>query len=325
MKLPRRTFLHLAAGAGALPALSGIARAQTYPTRPVRIVVTFPPGGPNDLHARLLGEWLANRLGQPFIVETRLGGGGTIGTEVVVRSAPDGYTLLLLSGGLAINAAFYPNLSYDLVRDIAPVAAFFKSAHIMLVNPSVPAETVPEFVAYAKANPGKINFGSNGVGATGHLAGEMFKVLTGVDMLHVPYRGEAPALTDLLSGRLQLMFTSMTSSLPMIKGGRLRGLAVTTLDRAEALPNLPPLAEFVPGYELTSWVGIGAPQNTPVEIINKLNVEINAGLASPAIKNEYAELGLDIFATTPGNFGKLIADDVEKWKSFVKRANIKLD
>lgn len=240
-----------------------------------------------------------------------------------MRSVPDGYTLLLLSVGIAINAAFYPNLSYNLVRDITPVAAFIRSAYVMLVNPSLPAKTVPEFITYVKANPGKVNFGSNGVGATGHLAGEMFKMLTGVNMLHVPYRGEAPALTDLIGGQVQVMFATMSTSIPMVRNGQVRALAVTSLARSRALPNIPSLAEFVPGYEVNTWSGMGAPAKTPAEIVNKLNEEINAGLTSPAIKAKYADLGLDAFVTSPGEFGKLIAADVEKWKKIVNFAGIR--
>jgi tripartite-type tricarboxylate transporter receptor subunit TctC len=323
MKLSRRRSFYAATAPAVLSAVSRFAWAESYPTRPVRIIVTFPPGGSNDIHARLLGQWLSSRLGKPFIVENRSGGGGNIGTEAVVRSVPDGYTLLLLSVGIAINAAFYPNLSYDLVRDIAPIAAFFRSAYVMLVNPSLPTKTVPEFITYAKANPGKINFGSNGVGATGHLAGEMFKMLTGVNMMHVPYRGEAPALVDLVGGQVQVMFATMTSSIPMVRDGQVRALAVTSVDRSRALPDIAPLAEFVAGYEVSTWSGMGAPAKTPAEIIDKLNQEMNAGLASPAIKAKYADLGLETFATSPGEFGKLIAADVEKWKRVVKFAGIR--
>src|SRR5262245_10865771 len=273
MRLPRRTVLRLAAGAAALPALSRVAGAQSYPSRPVRIIVTFPPGGSNDFHARLIGQWLSERLGQPFVVEHRPGGGGNIGTEAAVRSAPDGYTLLMLSASLAINPAFYAKLNYDIVRDIAPVAAFYRASYVMVVNRSFPAKTATETITYAKANPGKINFGSQGVGATGHLAGELFKMLTGVNMQHVPYRGVAPAMTDLIGGQIQLMFTTMTDALPMIRDGQVRALAITSLERSPALPDIPPLAHEVPGYELTSWSGMAAPRSTPAEIVGRLNRE----------------------------------------------------
>jgi tripartite-type tricarboxylate transporter receptor subunit TctC len=323
MNLPRRRFLHLAAGAATLPAVSRIARAQNYPTRPVRIVVTFATGSSNDLHARLFGRWLSERLGQTFVVENRPGGGGNIGTEAVVRSAPDGHTLLLLSVGIAINAAFAEKLSYDLIRDIAPVAAFFRSNYVMLVNPSLPAKTVPEFIAYAHANPGKINMGSNGIGATGHLAGEMFKMMTGVDMVHVPYHGDGPALTDLMSGQLQVLFATMTSSIPFVRGGQLRALAVTSATRSQGLPDVPALGDFVSGYELSTWAGMGAPKNTPAAVIDVLNREINAGLATPDIKAKYADLGLKTLAISPAEFGKLIADDINKWANVIKFAGIK--
>jgi tripartite-type tricarboxylate transporter receptor subunit TctC len=314
--------LRLTAAAAALPAISRVAGAQSYPSRPVRIIVTFPPGGSNDFHARLIGQWLFEKLGQPFVVEHRPGGGGNIGTEAAARSAADGYTLLMLSASLAINPAFYAKLSYDIVRDTAPVAALYRASYVMVVNRSFPARTAAEVIAYAKANPGRINFGSQGVGATGHLAGELFKMLAGVEMQHVPYRGVAPAMTDLISGQIQLMFTTMTDALPIIREGHVRALAVTSLDRSPALPDIPPLAGVVPGYELNSWSGMAAPRDTPAEIVNRLNREINAGLASPIIKDKYADLGLNTFAASPDEFGKLIADDVEKWKKVIKAAGI---
>jgi len=323
MKLPRREFLHLAAGAAALPALSRFAWAQAYPSRPVRIVVTYSAGGANDIHARLFGQLLSERLGQPFVVENRPGGGGTIGTSEVARSAPDGYTLLLISVGLSINAAFYENLPYDLVRDIAPVAAFYRSGYVMFVNPSLSAKTVPDFIAYAKANPGKLNFGSNGIGATGHLAGEMFKMMTGVNMLHVPYRGEHQALSDLMGGQVHVMFATMTSSIPIARSGQLRALAVTSASRASGLPDVPTVGDFVPGYELNTWSGMAAPKNTLAEVINLLNKEINAGLARPDIKEKYEDLGLNTLAISPAEFGKLIADDIQKWAKIIKFARIK--
>jgi tripartite-type tricarboxylate transporter receptor subunit TctC len=323
MKPPRRTFLHLAAGAAALPVVSRFAGAQTYPTRPVRIVVAFPPGGANDIHARMIGQWLHERLGQPFLVENRPGSGGNLGVEAVVRSPADGYTLLILTVAHSVNKSVYEKLSYDLLHDIAPVAALFRAQYLMMVNPRTPAKTVPEFIAYVKANPGKINFGSNGVGATGHLAGELFKMMTGVNMLHVPYRGETPALTDLVAGQVHVVFASMTGSLELVRGGQLRALAVTSTGRTLAVPDVPPLAEFVPGYELLTWSGVGAPRNTPMEIVDRLNKEIAAFLATPATQAKYADLGLTVHAVSPAEFARFIAEDVEKWAKIVKFAGIK--
>ena len=324
MQLPRRRFLHLAAGAAAVSAVSRIASAQAYPARPVRIVVTFPAGGANDIHARLMGQWLSERLGQPFVVENRPGASGNIGTEAVVRSPADGYTLVFLSVALAINAITYDKLNYDLIRDIAPVAGFYRSFYVMLVNPSLPARTVPEFIAYAKANPGKINMGSNGIGATGHLSGEMFSMMTGVKMQHVPYRGEGPALSDLISGQIQVIFATISGSVEFARNGQLRALAVTSAARSQALPDVPTVGESVPGYEVNSWAGMGAPRNTPAEIVDRLNKEINAGLESPRIKAKYADLGLNVIGGSPAEFGKLIADDIEKWGKVVRFAGIKL-
>ena len=323
MKPPRRTFLHLAAGAAALPVVSRFAGAQTYPTRPVRIVVAFPPGGANDIHARMIGQWLHERLGQPCLVENRPGSGGNLGVEAVVRSPADGYTLLILTVAHSVNKSVYEKLSYDLLRDIAPVAALFRAQYLMMVNPRTPAKTVPEFIAYVKANPGKINFGSNGVGATGHLAGELFKMMTGVNMLHVPYRGETPALTDLVAGQVHVVFASMTGSLELVRGGQLRALAVTSTGRTLAVPDVPPLAEFVPGYELLTWSGVGAPRNTPMEIVDRLNKEIAAFLATPATQAKYADLGLTVHAVSPAEFARFIAEDIEKWAKIVKFAGIK--
>ena len=323
MKPPRRTFLHLAAGAAALPVVSRFAGAQTYPTRPVRIVVAFPPGGANDIHARMIGQWLHERLGQPFLVENRPGSGGNLGVEAVVRSPADGYTLLILTVAHSVNKSVYEKLSYDLLRDIAPVAALFRAQYLMMVNPRSPAKTVPEFIAYVKANPGMINFGSNGVGATGHLAGELFKMMTGVNMLHVPYRCETPALTDLVAGQVHVVFASMTGSLELVRGGQLRALAVTSTGRTLAVPDVPPLAEFVPGYELLTWSGGGAPRNTPMEIVNRLNKEIAAFLATPATQAKYADLGLTVHAVSPAEFARFIAEDIEKWAKIVKFAGIK--
>ena len=323
MKLPRRQFLHLAAGAAALPVVSRFAGAQTYPTRPVRVIVPFGSAGANDIHARMIGQWLHERLGQPFLVENRPGSGGNLGVEAVVRSPADGYTLLILTVAHSVNKSVYEKLSYDLLRDIAPVAALFRAQYLMMVNPRSPAKTVPEFIAYVKANPGKINFGSNGVGATGHLAGELFKMMTGVNMLNVPYRGETPALTDLVAGQVHVVFASMTGSLELVRGGQLRALAVTSTGRTLAVPDVPPLAEFVPGYELLTWSGVGAPRNTPMEIVNRLNKEIAAFLATPATQAKYADLGLTVHAVSSAEFARFIAEDIEKWAKIVKFAGIK--
>jgi tripartite-type tricarboxylate transporter receptor subunit TctC len=323
MKLPRRRFLHLAAGAAALPALSRIARAQTYPSRPVRWVVPFPPGGVTDIVARLMGQWLSERLGQPFVIENRPGAGGNIGAEAVVKATPDGYTLYLSSSPNAISATLYDNLNFNFIRDIAPVASISISPLVMEVNPSVPAKTVPEFVAYAKANSGKLNMASNGNGTTSHLAGELFKMMTGINMLHVPYRGAAPALTDLIGGQVQVMFDVMASSIEHIRAGKLRALAVTTATRSEALPDVPNVGEFLPGFEASAWQGVGVPKNTPTEIVEKLNKEINAGLADPKLRARLADLGGTVIGGSPADFGKLIADETEKWGKVIRAANIK--
>jgi len=323
--LGRRQFLYLAAGAAALPAVSRFAWAQAYPTRPVRIIVGVAAGGGGDLIARVMGQWLSERLGQPFVIENRPGGGGNIGTEAVVRAPADGYTLLLCSTQNATNAALYDKLNFNFVRDIAPVASITRGTYVMVVNPSVPAKSVPEFIAYAKANPGRITFGSAGIGGGNHLAGELFKMMAGVDMVHVPYRGIAPALNDLLDGQVQVAFASTPSSIEYIRAGRLRALAVTTMSRAEAPPDIPTVGEFVPGYEATAWFGIGAPRNTPAEIVDKLNKEINAGLADPKIKGRLADLGSTPFPGSPADFGKLIADETEKWGNVIRALNIKAE
>jgi tripartite-type tricarboxylate transporter receptor subunit TctC len=325
MKLPRRRFLHLAAGAVALPAVSRIASAQAYPTRPVRIIVGFPAGGPADIIARLMGQWLSERLGQPFVIENRPGAGSNIGTEVAVRAPSDGYTLLLANTTNAINATLYDNLNFNFIRDIAPVASIVRGPNVMEVHPSFPAKTVPEFIAYAKANPGKINFASGGNGSTAQLAGELFKMMADVDMVQVPYKGSAPALTDLLGGQVQVMFDLVISSIEHIRAGRLRALAVTTATRLRALPDIPTVGDFVPGYEASSWQGVGAPKNTPAEIIDKLNKEINASLADPKIKARLADLGGIATAGSPVDFGKLIAEETEKWAKVIRAANIKAD
>jgi tripartite-type tricarboxylate transporter receptor subunit TctC len=313
MKLLRRQFLHLAAGAVALPAVSHIAMAQTYPTRPVHIIVPFAAGGPTDILARLMGQWLSERLGQPFVIENRPGAGGNIGTEAVVRAPPDGYTLLLVGAFNAINATLYEKLNFNFIRDIAPVGSIMRAVYVMEVNPSVPAKTVPEFIAYAKANPGKLNMASAGNGTPQHVSGELFKMMAGINMTHVPYRGSAPALTDLLGGHVQVMFDNMTSSLEYIRAGKLRPLAVTTATRSVALPDIPTVGDFVPGFEASAQFGLGAPRNTPVDVIEKLNKEINAGLADPKIKARLADFGGTVLALSPADFGKLIADETEKW------------
>ena len=323
MKLPRRRFLHLAAGAAALPALSRVANAQSYPTRPVRIVVGFTAGGSTDIGARLIGQWLQERLGQSFIVENRPGAGTNIATESVVRAPPDGYTLLMIGPSSAVNATLYDKLNFVFLRDIAPVASLIRQPQIMLANPSVAAKTVPEFIAYAKANPGKITMASAGVGSAGHLIGEFFKLTAGVDLVHVPYRGAGPALTDLLGGQVMMSFAGIAGSIEYVRTGKLRALAVTTAMRSEALPDVPTVGEFVPGFEAGDWLGIGAPRNTPAEIVDQLNKEIAAALADPKIKARFADLGGTALALTPAEFGKLIADETEKWAKVIRAANIK--
>jgi len=326
MKLPhRRQFLHLAAGAAALPALSRNGWAQAYPSRPVRIVVGFAPGGANDILARLIGQWLSERLGQAFVIENRPGAATNIATEAVVRAPADGYTLLLVGAPHVINATLYDKLNYNFLRDIAPVASISREASVMVVNTLVAAKTVPEFIAYAKANPGKINMAAAGSGAGSHMAGELFKMMTGVDMQHVPYRGVAPALTDLIGGQAQVMFPSVLSSLEHIRAGKLRVLAVTTATQSQALPNVPTVGEFVPGYEASSIFGLGAPKNTPAEIIDKLNKEINVGLADPKIKARLAGLGATAFRGSSADFGKFIAAEAEKWSNVIRTAGIKAE
>jgi tripartite-type tricarboxylate transporter receptor subunit TctC len=325
MKLPRRNFLRLAAGAAALPAASRIARAQAYPSRPARIVVPFAAGGATDIIARLIGQWLSERLGQQFVIENRPGAGSNIGTEVVVNAPPDGYTLLLVGASSAINATLYEKLSFNFLRDIAPVSGIISIPFIMAVNPSFPAKTVSEFIAYARANPGKVNMASGGNGTAGHLSGELFKMMAGINMVHVPYRGEAPALTDMLGGQVQAMFGTMPASIEYVRAGKLRPLAVTSARRSELLPDLPTVGDFVPGYETSAWQGIGAPKSTPTEIIEKLNKEINAGLADPKIKTRVADMGGTVLAGSPADFGKLIADETEKWGKVVKFSGAKPD
>jgi len=325
MQPSRRKFLHLAAGAAAVPIVSPIARAQAYPTRPVRWIVAVAPGGGNDVFARLMGQWLSERLGQPFIVENRPGAGNNIGTEAVAKAPADGYTLLLASSNNASNAALYDNLNFNFIRDIAPVAGIARTTLVMVVNPSVPAKTVPQFVAYAKANPGKVNMASAGAGGIGHLAGELFKMMTGVSLVHVPYRGNGPALTGLLGGEVDVLFPSLASAIEYIRTGKLRGLAVTSAMRSDTISDLPSVGEFVPGYEISTWYGVGAPRGTPAEVIDKLNREITAGLADPKLTARFAGLGDIPMPMTPAEFGKLVADDTEKLGKVVKFAGIKAE
>ncbi len=321
MKTPRRQFLFLIAGVAALAALSPNAWAQSYPTRPVRIIVGFPAGTSSDITARLIGQWLSERLGQQFIVENRPGAGTNIATDSVVHASPDGDTLLWITQTNAINATVYSKLNFNFIRDIQPVASILRVAAVMMVHPSLPAKTVPEFIAYAKANPGKINMSSPGIGSVNHVAGELFKMMAGVDLVHVPYRGSQ--FPDLLSGQVQVTFNPLPSSLEFIRAGKLRALAVTTSMRQEVLPDIPTVGEFVPGYEATAWFGIGAPKNTPAGIVDKLNREINAGLADPKLKARLIDLGGETFAGSPEDFAKYIAAETEKWAKVVKFAGIK--
>ena len=323
MKRPRRRFLQLAAGAAALPIMPRIGMAQAYPARPVRIIVPVAPGGALDILARLMAQWLSERLGQSFIIENRPGAGTNIGIEAVVRAAPDGYTLLLIPSSVTTNATLYQNLNFNFIRDIAPVAMISTLPLVMEVNLSVPAKTVPEFIAYTKANPGKVTMASGGTGSTSHVGGELFKMMTGADMLHVPYRGGAPALTDLLGGQVQVMFSPLPESLATIKAGKVRALAVTTATRSEALPDVPPVGDFVKGFEASTWQGIGAPTGTPVEIIDRLNKEINAALADPQLKTRLADLGSIPTPMSPADFEKLIVAETEKWAKVIRAANIK--
>jgi tripartite-type tricarboxylate transporter receptor subunit TctC len=325
MKLPRRKFLHLAAGAAALPAVSRIALAQAYPSRPVRIIVGVAAGGTTDILARLMSQWLSERLGQPFIIDNRPGGGTNIATEAVVRAPADGYTLLMVGTTQAVNATIYDKLNFNFIRDIAPVASIDRESLVMAVNPSVPARTVPEFIAYAKANPGKISMASAGNGTPSHISGELFKMMTGVSMVHVPYRGGGPALTDLVAGQVQVMFPTMSSSIEYVRTGKLRALAVTTVMRSEAPPDLPTVAEFVPGYEASYWAGLGAPKNTPANIVDKLNKEINVGLVDSKLKARFADLGAAAFPGSSSDFAKFIATETEKWGKVVKFAGIKAE
>jgi tripartite-type tricarboxylate transporter receptor subunit TctC len=325
MKLPRREFLHLAAGAAACPAVSRFAWAQSYPAGPVRIIVGFAPGGGADIAARLIGQRLSERLSQSIIIENRPGAGGNIAAEAVVRAPADGYTLLVIGANNAINTTFYENLNFNLIRDIVPAAGIIRQANVMVVNPSVPVKTVPEFIAYAKANPGKINIASAGSGSTPHVAGELFKMMTGVQLIPVPYRGTGPALSDLLGGQVQVMFGALPATIEYIKAGKLRALAVTTSTRSEALPDIPRVADFVADYEASGWYGVGAPRNTSAEIVDKLNREINAALADPKIKGRLADLGSVPMPMTTAEFGKLITEETEKWAKVVKLSGAKPD
>ena len=325
MKLPRRNFLHLAAGAAALPVVSRFAWAQAYPSRPVRVIVGFAPGGATDIMARLMGQSLSERLRQPFVIENKPGAATNIATEAVVNAAPDGYTLLMVTSVNAINASVYEKLNFNLIRDVVPIASIHREPFVMEANPSVPVKTVAEFIAYAKANPGKLTMASAGIGSGNHISGELFKMMTGVNLVHVPYRGGGPALVDLISGQVQVLFATMSSSIEYVRAGKLRALAVTTATRSSVLPDIPTVAEFVPGYESSFWTGVGAPKNTPAEIVDKLNKEMNATLADPKFKARLADLGGTALSGSPLDFGKFVADETEKWAKVVKFAGVKAD
>jgi tripartite-type tricarboxylate transporter receptor subunit TctC len=326
MKLPhRRQLLHLAAGAAALPAVSRVARTQAYPTRPVRVIVGFASGQAIDIAMRIISQRLSERLGQQFIIENRPGGGGNIATEVVVRAPPDGYTLLAIGSNNMINPTLYRKLSYDFSHDIAPLASVYRVPQVMVVNPSFPAKTVPEFIAYAKARPVEISFASAGNGSVAHVTGELFKIMTGVNMLHVPYRGAPPALTDLIAGQVHIMFDNLPSSIEHIRAGRLRALAVTATTRLQTLPDVPPLGDFVPGFETSAWAGIGAPKNTPAEIIDQLNREINAALADPTIKERFADLGGEVLPLSPSEYARRLAEETDKWARVIRFSGAKAD
>ena len=325
MEFPRRTFFRLATGAAALPAVSRVAWAQAYPARSVRVVVPVAAGGANDVTARLVGQWLSERLGQQFFIENRPGAGTNVGTEAVIRASADGYTLLISGSNAAINPTLFQTLNFNFIRDTAPIASIVRVPQLMQVNPSLPVKSVPEFIAYAKANPGKIAMGSGGNGSPAHVIGEYFKLMTGTDLTHVPYRGAAPAVSDLLGGQIQVAFTELATSLGHVKSGNLRALAVTTAARTEALPDVPTLSEFIPGFEASQWVGLVAPKDTPSAIIEKLNVEINAALADPKMKARFADLGGMVLPGSPDDFGKLIRDETEKWAKVIRAANIKVE
>ena len=323
MNLARRHFLQLGAAAIAVSAVSPTAGAQSYPTRPVRWIVGYPPGGATDITARLIGQWLSERLGQPFVIENRAGASGNIGTELVAKAAPDGYTLLLVNAGNTINETFYDKLNFAFLRDITAVASIVRVPLMMLTNPSTPIKTVPEFIAYAKSNPGKLNMASPGIGTPHHVAGELFKMMANVEMIHVPYRGSTPALTDLIGEQVQVTFDPLPSSIGHVRSGQLRALAVTTATRSDTLPDVPTVSEFVPGFEASAWYGVGMPRKSPGEIIDKLNVEINAALADPKIKTRLADLGGAVIPGPPASFGKLIAEEIEKWGKVIRTADIK--
>ncbi len=325
MNLRRRRFLRLAISAAALPAVSRFAFAETYPTHPVRIIVGFAAGSTTDTLARLIGQWLSQRLGQQFVIENRPGAGGNVGAEAVVRSTPDGYTLLMVPPAVAANAALYPHLSFDFIRDTEPVAGVVRVPNVVEVNPAVPVKSIPELIAYAKANPGKLSFASAGIGTASHLAGQLFNKMAGVNLQHVPYRGDGPAMADLVAGNVQVGFATMTSSIGFIRAGKLRPLAVTTTARSAALPDVPTVAEFVPGFEASSWFGVAAPKGTPADIVDSLNQQINAGLAAPAIKDRIADMGGMSLAGSPADFGKLIAEETDKWGKVIREAGIKAE
>jgi tripartite-type tricarboxylate transporter receptor subunit TctC len=325
MNLLRRKFLHLAAAAGVLPAVSRIAKAQAYPTRPVRLIVGFPAGGAVDLFARLIGEWLSERLGQQLIIENRAGAGSNIATEAVLRAPADGYTLLQLTSVNSWNVALYRRLNFDIIRDVAPVASITRGIGVLVVHPSFPAKTLPEFIAYAKANAGKINMASGGIGTAQHVYGELFKSMAGVSMLHVPYRGGGPALIDLLAGQVPIMFDTLATSIEHIRAGKLRALAVTSATRSNVLPNIPAIAEFVPGYEASGWQGIAAPRNTPAEVVDRLNMEVNAGLANPTIKARIADWGYTVFASSPAEFANFVSEYTERWVKMIRAAEISIE
>jgi tripartite-type tricarboxylate transporter receptor subunit TctC len=325
MNVSRRKVLHLGAGAAVLPALSTFARAQAWPARPVRLIIGYTPGGSADLTARLMGQWLSERLGQPFVIENRPGGGTNIATEAALRAPPDGYTLLLAAPANAVNATLYEKLNFNFLTEAEPVAGLIRFPNVVVVNPSLPVKTIPELIAYAKANPGKLNMASSGNGSTIHMSGELFKMLTGINMVHVPYRGGAPALTDLISGQVQVMFDNIPTCAEHVKSGKLRGLAVTSTTRSEVLPDLPTVAEFLPGYEASAWYGFVAPKNTPPEVIATLNKATNAVLGEAPARKRFAELGAILLPGSPADFGKLLADETEKWGKVVKFAGAKVD
>jgi len=325
MPIPRRQFLQVVASAAVLPAWPRIAVAIDYPTRPVRVIVGFAPGGAPDILARLIGQWLSDRFSQPFVVENKPGGSGGLATEAVVNATPDGYTLLVVALQDAVNASLYQNLKYDFARDLAPVAGISRDPDIMVVNPAFPAKTAAEFISYAKANPGKLNMGSPGIGSSPHMAGELFKFMAGVDMTHVEYRSSAQVITDLLGGQVQVYFAPISASIEYVRAGKLRALAVTTATRATTLPDVPPLSDFVPGYEMSAWYGIGAPKKTPAEIIERLNKEIQAGLGDPGVTARLSALGSSAFPVSPADFGKFIADQTEMWAKVITAARIKPD